>query len=356
MKTYYEILQVSSSASQEVIKAAYQSLSKKYHPDKNVGNSTFDEVMKEINIAYDVLSDSLKRHEYDETVKKQTFKDNANEISVTKPPAQVVERNNSGISGIIIIFALLLLAYLIPPPKQKLEAAAEPIKSMTEYEVTARKIEDQRLKDEASKQLLEGKFKNADNLIVGNGTPQNYYLAISEYKSLLGKFKDGRVERRIGEIYYHGYGVEQDYLKAVNWFKEANKNYLKIEPVVGKEISKYPNGYQDIVSLLILAGIYENGLGVEKSNIKAYRYYNLAASVGGFNYNYGFGKDDYEGNLLNENGIKWFFPFDKKIIPQLIFDYKYADFGYQNFSILKRDELLKSLSTSEINYAQNLSE
>lgn len=56
MKSYYEILQVSPSASQEVIKAAYQSLSKKYHPDKNVGSSTFDEVMKEINIAYDVLS------------------------------------------------------------------------------------------------------------------------------------------------------------------------------------------------------------------------------------------------------------------------------------------------------------
>lgn len=63
-KDYYKILQVDPAAEPEVIKAAYQRLAKKYHPDRNK-NSNANRRMQEINDAYDVLGDPAKRHEYD---------------------------------------------------------------------------------------------------------------------------------------------------------------------------------------------------------------------------------------------------------------------------------------------------
>lgn len=64
MKDYYQILQVDRSAEQEVIKAAYRELARKYHPDKNRSAHAAGR-MQEINEAYKVLSDPIKRKEYD---------------------------------------------------------------------------------------------------------------------------------------------------------------------------------------------------------------------------------------------------------------------------------------------------
>ena len=62
----YEVLGVSKSASQDEIKKAYRKLARKYHPDKNPGDAEAEERFKEIQAAYDVLSDSKKRKEYDQ--------------------------------------------------------------------------------------------------------------------------------------------------------------------------------------------------------------------------------------------------------------------------------------------------
>lgn len=61
-KDYYEILGVSKSASKEEIKKAFYKLAAKYHPDKKGGDEA---KFKEINEAYQVLSDDKKRKEYD---------------------------------------------------------------------------------------------------------------------------------------------------------------------------------------------------------------------------------------------------------------------------------------------------
>lgn len=66
MKDYYKILGVNTNSPDEVIKAAYRALAKKYHPDIYQGDKFFaEQKMKEINEAYDILSDNLKRKEYD---------------------------------------------------------------------------------------------------------------------------------------------------------------------------------------------------------------------------------------------------------------------------------------------------
>ena len=68
MKNYYEILEVDRKASPEVIDKAYKTLAKKYHPDLQDENNKniYAEKMKEINEAYDVLSDDYKKTTYDE--------------------------------------------------------------------------------------------------------------------------------------------------------------------------------------------------------------------------------------------------------------------------------------------------
>ena len=61
----YESLGVSKSASQDEIKKAYRKQAMKYHPDKNKGDATAEKKFKEINEAYQTLSDDGKRKQYD---------------------------------------------------------------------------------------------------------------------------------------------------------------------------------------------------------------------------------------------------------------------------------------------------
>ena len=65
-RDYYEVLGVDKSSSAQDIKKAYRKLAMKYHPDRNPGDNEAEEKFKEINEAYEVLSDEGKKSTYDQ--------------------------------------------------------------------------------------------------------------------------------------------------------------------------------------------------------------------------------------------------------------------------------------------------
>ena len=64
-KDYYELLGIPRTATEAEVKKAYRKLAMQYHPDRNKGDKTAEKKFKEIGEAYETLSDSKKRSQYD---------------------------------------------------------------------------------------------------------------------------------------------------------------------------------------------------------------------------------------------------------------------------------------------------
>ena len=94
VETLYDILEVSRKASKEVIEKAYKTLAKKYHPDLQTAENKeiAEKRMKEINEAYDVLSDEQKRKEYDEKLEAEDER--------KKQEEYINYQNNSGTQSV----------------------------------------------------------------------------------------------------------------------------------------------------------------------------------------------------------------------------------------------------------------
>ena len=65
-RDYYEVLGLGKGASEAELKKAFRKFARKYHPDVNPGDKTAEQKFKELNEAYEVLSDAKKRQQYDQ--------------------------------------------------------------------------------------------------------------------------------------------------------------------------------------------------------------------------------------------------------------------------------------------------
>jgi curved DNA-binding protein CbpA len=86
VRTHYDNLKVARDAPSEVIRAAYKSLSQKYHPDRNSGDPNASKTMAIINAAYRVLSDPDLRKRHDEWIRKIEAEAPATPRPAPRPP------------------------------------------------------------------------------------------------------------------------------------------------------------------------------------------------------------------------------------------------------------------------------
>src|SRR4030042_552176 len=78
---YYDILGVKKDTSDKDIKQAYRRLARKYHPDVNPGDNSAEAKFKEVNAAFEVLSDKEKRRKYDKYGDKWQYADQLDEAA-----------------------------------------------------------------------------------------------------------------------------------------------------------------------------------------------------------------------------------------------------------------------------------
>lgn len=128
---YYEILEVSPKASQEVIKAAYKSLMQRYHPDRNPDNAAAAEHSVLVVQAYEVLSDSGKRAVYDSELKLQSESLNSVQVRARNILASAsLDDRDSGTRWwlwlLIALIVTVLFWFVFSPSGKKQSFGIEP--------------------------------------------------------------------------------------------------------------------------------------------------------------------------------------------------------------------------------------
>lgn len=97
MNNYYEILEVSKNASKEVIEKAYKVLAKKYHPDlqEEENKAKAEQRMKLINEAYEVLSDDIRKKQYDIQLEEELKLQMQEELNRINSQSKANQPNNN---------------------------------------------------------------------------------------------------------------------------------------------------------------------------------------------------------------------------------------------------------------------
>ena len=114
MDNYYKLLNVKKDASLSDIKLAYRILASKFHPDKYPENTKFaEDMMKRLNVAYEVLSDPIKRKAYDEWLNLNDVSNNQGSSREKAKPSESHKNQNNNSPDHIHIYLMAILGIVI---------------------------------------------------------------------------------------------------------------------------------------------------------------------------------------------------------------------------------------------------
>jgi hypothetical protein len=311
-RTHYDNLNVSRNAPASVIKAAYKALCQNYHPDKYAGGAEEAlRIMKIINGAYAVLSDSAKRAEHDQWIDSQekkratheaqrimnivtknyatqpvavekkfptghratinNFRENAHSAvkSIQCSSAQLLGKFNwrHWLAGVVVIALIAIVFYV------------------SDFKITA-------VATAPTNQDVAGTLKKAKQLVkqgrVEKALP--LYLQLAEQGNVDAQFQ-------LGLIYAGDQSITKNDKQAVDWFrKAADQGHMEAQTklgfmyATGKGVTQnynfavywcYKAAEQgDVIAQYNLGLMYEKGQGVVKDNSLAVSWYSKAAAQG----------------------------------------------------------------------------
>lgn len=203
--THYEILEVAPNAGSEVIRAAYKTLVQKYHPDRNPGNEEFASRTQKISSAYSVLSDEVKRAEYDRFLAASSQSDKSIEgvktsVDVVErkkiPPTDSLPRPNPSFSTALLVCGGLIFAsavgyFLWEAETKKNELFAE--KFAQQLEENARQTENKEREQRTFKLFPDGYVLKIEVLRPTSSTPEVRTWNIRPITLVVGKKDSARV-------------------------------------------------------------------------------------------------------------------------------------------------------------------
>jgi TPR repeat protein len=342
-RTYYDNLSVSRNAPASVIKAAYKALCQKYHPDKYIGgHEEALRIMKSINSAYAVLSDSAKRAEHDQWIDQQERKratDDAERMvaiitqSYVVPPVtknchaylaainklreiirstgnkvrlgctRLLEKTNRTfgykvVAGIALAATILYMADLktttAPPVNQEVVDMLKKAKQLVRQDQVAKALP--LYLQLAAQGNVDAQFKAGMIYAMGQGVAEDDKQAAG----WLGKAAEQghrEAQTKLGFMYATGKGVAQNSSSAIDWFYKAAEQgdptaqynlgliYAQGQGVA-KDTSLAFSWYSkaavqgDARAQYKLGDMYANGVGIEKNNKQAVAWYRKAAKQG----------------------------------------------------------------------------
>ncbi len=131
-KTYYEKFGLDENASLDEIKRAYRRLAFKYHPDRNAGDLKSENIFKEVNRIYHVLSNPISRAEYDAKLRREResfkqrdwFTENPSWV-YTSPKNKQKSNAYYRRAAIITFLSIKILYNLLLPPEHSQELDSE---------------------------------------------------------------------------------------------------------------------------------------------------------------------------------------------------------------------------------------
>lgn len=344
IRTHYDNLNVSRNAPASVIKAAYKALCQKYHPDKYIGgHEEALRIMKSINSAYAVLSDSGKRAEHDQWIDQQERKRATNDAqrmaaiitqSYAAPPVTVAKNSpafatinklwgnvrlvgnkvrlgstrlfkkinwalwSKGVAGIVLTATILYVVDLktttAPPVNHEVADMLKKAKQLVKQDQVVKALPLYLQLAELGN--VDAQFQAGMIYAMGKGIVEDDKQAAAWF----GKAAEQghrEAQTKLGFMYATGKGVEQNSSSAIYWFYKAaeqsdptaqyNLGLIYAEGQgVAKDRSLAFSWYSkaavqgDARAQYKLGDMYANGVGVAKDNKQAVVWYRKAAKQG----------------------------------------------------------------------------